>query len=57
MYDPSWLEGSRGIDGVLIAGNTFAAVGTPPKSSMAGILTVDADVTGLRVEDNVVISS
>ena len=43
VYDAAFLEGTRAIAGVVISGNTFAAVGYPPDVNMSQVTVSDPD--------------
>jgi hypothetical protein len=49
VYDAAFLEGTRAIVGVVVDGNTFAAVGDPPAANMSQVIVSDLDA---RVEQS-----
>ena len=53
-FDPAWLEGATSFAGIAILNNTFAAVGWPPATSIAGVVDVGAGAGNVTVEGNVV---
>ena len=56
-YDPDWLEGASDIANIQIDGNTFRAVGFPPKTTIAEIISMQKTVVNVTQANNVVLPS
>lgn len=54
VYDPPWLEGSRGIENVTISNNVFTEVSYPSFTDIKQIIDADKDVQNLVVEGNTI---
>lgn len=55
VYDPSWLEGSAGINNVGVTNNQFIAIGDPPAKTIQDILHIDNNVVNVTVDGNTVL--
>lgn len=54
-YDPEWLEGASDIANIVIDGNTFRAVGYPPKTTIEEVISVQKNVLNVSQSNNVVL--
>jgi hypothetical protein len=54
-YDPQWLEGASDIANINIDGNTFRAVGYPPKTTIDEVISVQKTALNVSQADNVVL--